>query len=58
MTIPVHVGAEQGLLGLTVDPHFDQNHFIYIFYTTSDNKTTLPLPQAGKIQRIGEYGNR
>ena len=54
VTIPVHVGAEQGLLGLTVDPHFEQNHFIYIYYTTSDNKTTLPYH---RLVRFKESGN-
>ncbi|MDB5112424.1 MAG: hypothetical protein JWR67_3538 [Mucilaginibacter sp.] len=25
--------AEEGLLGLTVDPNFDKNHFVYTFYS-------------------------
>ena len=30
---------EQGLLGLAVDPKFEQNHFVYLYYTAIDNKT-------------------
>jgi cytochrome c len=28
--------AEEGLLGLQADPHFDKNHFIYAFYSPKD----------------------
>jgi glucose/arabinose dehydrogenase len=31
--IPVSVGAEQGLLGLTLDPNFASNHYVYVYYT-------------------------
>ena len=28
--------AEEGLLGIQADPHFDKNHFVYIFYSPAD----------------------
>lgn len=31
--IPVAVSGEQGLLGLTLDPDFDNNHYVYVYYT-------------------------
>jgi glucose/arabinose dehydrogenase/plastocyanin len=34
-----HANWEQGLLGLTIDPKFEQNHFVYMYYTAIDNKT-------------------
>jgi glucose/arabinose dehydrogenase len=34
-----HVDWEQGLLGLTIDPNFKQNHFVYLYYTAIDSKT-------------------
>ena len=34
-----YVNWEQGLLGLTIDPKFGQNHFVYLYYTSTDNKT-------------------
>src|SRR5947209_789067 len=30
----VFTGPEDGLLGLAVDPHFETNHWIYIFHST------------------------
>jgi glucose/arabinose dehydrogenase len=33
VTIPVAVSGEQGLLGLTLDPNFDNNHYVYVYYT-------------------------
>lgn len=29
----VDAGNERGLLGITIDPNFSQNHYIYIYYT-------------------------
>ncbi len=33
ITIPVAPVGEGGLLGLTLDPNFKQNHFLYLYYT-------------------------
>ena len=33
--IPVAVSGEQGLLGLTLDPNFSSNHYVYVYYTAS-----------------------
>lgn len=38
VTIPdVYVSWEQGLLGITIDPKYEQNKFIYAYYTMNDN---------------------
>jgi len=37
-----YVNWEQGMLGLTIDPKFEQNHFVYLYYTAMDNKTGQP----------------
>ena len=29
-----------GLLGMTIDPHFSQNHYLYFFYTIQDKEQT------------------
>ena len=34
--LDVRYGDEDGLLGIAVDPQFDQNHWIYLFYTTPE----------------------
>ena len=31
--LTVATSGEQGLLGLTLDPNFAQNHFVYVYYT-------------------------
>ncbi|MDJ1469441.1 ThuA domain-containing protein [Xanthocytophaga flava] len=43
-----------GLLGMSIDPDFNQNHFLYFFYTTSDKGQLKQL-----ISRfvVGEDGN-
>lgn len=33
------VSWEQGLLGLTIDPKFNENHFVYMYYTSTDKAT-------------------
>lgn len=35
ITFPVNAGGEQGLLGIALDPNFNSNHFIYVYYTNS-----------------------
>jgi glucose/arabinose dehydrogenase len=35
----VFVSWEQGLLGITLDPKFPQNHYVYVYYTSIDKKT-------------------
>jgi PKD repeat protein/glucose/arabinose dehydrogenase len=32
-TVPVYTGFENGLLGLTLDPGFDANHHVWLFYS-------------------------
>jgi len=34
--VNVGQGTEQGLLGLVLDPNFSTNHFVYLYYTTSN----------------------
>ncbi len=34
-----NVSWEQGLLGLAIDPKFEQNHFVYLYYVYKDHET-------------------
>ena len=43
--IPVHRGNENGLLGITLDPNFDVNHWVYLFYSA-------PSPEEQHISRF------
>ena len=35
----IYVAQHQGLLGITLDPKFSSNHFVYVYYTSQDSKT-------------------
>jgi len=39
----LHVSSEQGMLGLALDPDFEQNHFVYLYYTSEDKETGKPF---------------
>jgi glucose/arabinose dehydrogenase/plastocyanin len=57
-TVPDHyVNWEQGLLGLTVDPKFEQNHFVYLYYTAIDNKTGQQAQIFNRVVRFTENNN-
>jgi glucose/arabinose dehydrogenase len=34
----IYANGESGLLGLILDPNFNENHFVYLYYTYSDNE--------------------
>ena len=51
-----YVNWEQGLLGLAVDPKFEQNHFVYLYYTAINNKTDKQEP-FNKVVRFTENNN-
>jgi glucose/arabinose dehydrogenase len=38
-TVPTTTSGERGLLGLALDPSFAQDHYVYAFYSRSDNIT-------------------
>jgi glucose/arabinose dehydrogenase len=40
-SIEVHDLLESGLLGLTVDPNFSDNHYVYLFATVSDEEQQI-----------------
>ncbi len=33
-----HVAEEQGVLSLVVDPHFEDNHYVYLYYTAGNDE--------------------
>jgi glucose/arabinose dehydrogenase len=35
LTVPVNTASERGLIGITFDPNFATNRFIYVYYTTN-----------------------
>ncbi len=49
-TIPVFTGLEDGLLGLTLDPDFDSNNHLYLFYASPNTVTEFV---GGKARKKG-----
>ncbi|HSE34625.1 MAG TPA: PQQ-dependent sugar dehydrogenase [Candidatus Paceibacterota bacterium] len=53
LTLPVSIGAEQGLMGLAVDPAYRDNHYLYVCYTV-ESETGL----ANRIERLSDRGDK
>jgi glucose/arabinose dehydrogenase len=49
-----YVDWEQGLLGLAIDPKFEQNHFVYLYYTYLDANSGIPY---NRLVRFTETNN-
>ena len=49
------VGWEQGMLGITLEPEFPQNHYVYVYYTSIDNKTNEVF---NKVVRFTDQDNK
>ena len=50
----VYVNWEQGLLGITLDPDFEQNHFVYVYYTARGIASSDPV---NRVVRFTEENN-
>jgi glucose/arabinose dehydrogenase len=53
-TTEVAKSGEAGMLGLALDPAFDDNHFIYVYYTYVDANGSL----WNKVVRLKEQNNK
>jgi glucose/arabinose dehydrogenase len=49
------VSWEQGLLGIAIDPKFSENHFVYLYYTSSDKNSGEIF---NRVVRFTEQGNK
>ena len=47
--ISISAGGEQGLLGLTLDPNFSSNHYLYVYFTAPGGTTN-------RVARFTESG--
>lgn len=53
----VFVRAESGLLGITLDPDFASNHFVYVYFTYADTQSIFLVNEHIIIQRFTEVNN-
>ena len=54
VTIPdVYVDVEQGLLSLAVDPLFETNHYVYLYYTANNEEGGI----SNRLVRLTESNN-
>jgi glucose/arabinose dehydrogenase len=51
----VYVNWEQGLLGLAADPNFKENHYVYLYYTSTKNNNE-PVNRVVRFTDINNTG--
>jgi glucose/arabinose dehydrogenase len=51
----VDIAGERGLMGVTFDPNFATNHFVYLHYT---RKATATTPVHNRVVRVTASGDR
>src|SRR5262249_53402071 len=58
-TLPnVNSDVERGFLGIEVDPHFNSNHYIYVYYTSNDgdaHNRIARLTASGDVAAANSY---
>ena len=52
ITIPVYSGGEDGLLGITLDPNFAQNGWLYVYYSPASADDTNPANFVNRLSRL------
>ena len=53
-TIPVHTAFEDGLMGLAPDPDYDNNNWIYLYYSPAGE---TPVQHLSRFELIGDHLN-
>lgn len=51
VTLSVDPTQERGLLGIAFDPHFATNHYVYVYYTTTET------PRRNRVSRFTANGD-
>ncbi|MFQ3610612.1 MAG: PQQ-dependent sugar dehydrogenase [Fimbriimonadales bacterium] len=55
LDLPVSVTPESGLLGLVIDPNFEQNGFVYLYYSLSSTGTDTTSASTWLENRLERY---
>ncbi len=56
-TVQVTSRGERGLLGIALDPNFESNGYVYLFYTTDNNPSDPDGPKTGRLIRVTADGD-
>jgi glucose/arabinose dehydrogenase len=51
-------GAESGMLGLALDPDFEHNRWLYLYYSEADPNRKDRIPLRNRVVRYTEHANR
>lgn len=57
LTDSVNADFERGLLGITLDPDFVNNHYVYVYYNYNDDSQNGNGDERIRIQRFTEVNN-
>ncbi|MEQ1821265.1 MAG: PQQ-dependent sugar dehydrogenase [Fimbriimonadaceae bacterium] len=57
MTVACTSNSERGVLGITFDPNFNTNRFVYVFYTTSSASLNAPATPKNRVSRFVADGD-
>jgi aldose sugar dehydrogenase len=57
-TFEVARGPETGLLGLTIDPDFTSNHYVYLYYSEPDPTRRNNVPLRNRVIRMTDRGGQ
>ncbi|MGH2945488.1 MAG: ThuA domain-containing protein, partial [Solirubrobacteraceae bacterium] len=52
LTLDVYAGGEDGLLGIALDPDFEQNHHLYVYYAPDSNDNSDPANFFSRVSRF------
>lgn len=50
-------GSEAGMLGVALHPEFEQNHWVYLYYTEADPNRENRVPLRNRVVRFTEQNN-
>jgi glucose/arabinose dehydrogenase len=57
LTDSVNADFERGLLGITLDPDFTNNHYVYVYYNYNDDPVNGTGDERIRIERFTEVNN-
>jgi aldose sugar dehydrogenase len=57
VSLEIAKGAEAGVLGLALDPDFEHNRWVYLYYSEPDPDRRDRVPKRNRLVRYTEQGN-